>query len=221
MGRKLPIGIQSFEKLREEGFAYVDKTAHVYQLVQNTVPCFLLRPRRFGKSLLLSTLRAYWEGKKALFTGLAISELEAKNREAWKPYPVFSFDFNGENYGEPGALERSLDFQMQQWESRYACDRAQDALGERVQKLLIQAKERTGLRSVILADDYDKPLLDAARDKALQVHNQEVLKGFFSTFKRCDEDIHFIFITGVSSIFSDLNQLKDISLSKQYSVYVE
>lgn len=98
MERKLPVGIQGFEKLRTENFVYVDKTKYVFDLVHNNVPYFLSRPRRFGKSLLLSTIKAYWEGKKELFSGLAIEELEKGNPEAWKKYPVFYFDFNGENY---------------------------------------------------------------------------------------------------------------------------
>ena len=222
MSRKLPIGIQGFEKLRTDNFLYVDKTEYIYQLVHNNVPYFLARPRRFGKSLLLSTMKAYWEGKKELFAGLAIEKLEEGNPDAWKSYPVFSFDFNGENYRQQDSLERILDFQLQQWEDKYASVNQNNTLGERFQKLLKTAAERTGLRCVVLVDEYDKPLLDVMDDKDLQEHNKEVFKGFFGTLKSFDEYIQFIFITGVSkfhkvSIFSDLNQLKDISLTKKYA----
>lgn len=220
--RKLPIGIQGFEKLRTDGFLYVDKTEYIYQLVHDNVPYFLSRPRRFGKSLLLSTLKAYWEGKRELFEGLAIEELEKQNPDAWKPYPVFYFDFNGVNYQKSDALEESLDIQMRRWEKRYDCETGERSLGGRFQNLLITATEKTGLRSVVLIDEYDKPLLDVVDKPELQEHNKEVFKGFFSTLKSLDEYLQFVFITGVSkfhkvSIFSDLNQLNDITLSERYA----
>ena len=222
MKRKLPIGIQGFEGLRNDGYIYVDKTAYLYQLAHEGKPYFLSRPRRFGKSLLLSTMKAYWEGKRELFSGLAIEELESDNPDAWKSYPVFYFDFNGVNYQETGALEESLNIQLKRWESNYGCKSENSTLSERFQNLLLAAREQTGLRCVILVDEYDKPLLDVIENKALQEHNKEVFKGFFSTLKSFDEYIQFIFITGVSkfhkvSIFSDLNQLRDISINEEYS----
>lgn len=222
MGRKLPLGIQGFQKLREENFLYVDKTEYIFHLVHDNVPFFLSRPRRFGKSLLLNTLKAYWEGKKDLFSGLAIEKLEEGNADAWKAHPIFYFDFNGVNYQEKGSLERALEFQLQRWEEEFESVNDHNTPGERFQKLLITAREKTGLRCVILVDEYDKPLLDVVEKPELQEHNKEVFKGFFSTLKSYDEYIQFIFITGVSkfhkvSIFSDLNQLTDISLSKQYA----
>jgi len=222
MGRKLPLGIQGFQKLREENFLYVDKTEYIFQLVHDNVPFFLSRPRRFGKSLLLNTLKAYREGKKDLFSGLAIEKLEEGNADAWKAHPIFYFDFNGVNYQEKGSLERALEFQLQRWEEKFESVNDHNTPGERFQKLLITAREKTGLRCVILVDEYDKPLLDVVEKPELQEHNKEVFKGFFSTLKSYDEYIQFIFITGVSkfhkvSIFSDLNQLTDISLSKQYA----
>ena len=218
--RKLPIGIQGFEKLRTDNFLYVDKTEYIYNMVHNNVPYFLSRPRRFGKSLLLSTFNAYFEGKKDLFSGLAIEKLEADS--AWKKYPVFYFDFNGVNYQEQGALERALNFALSEWEEQYEISGSDNTLAERFQKLLKKANEVTNLRCVILVDEYDKPLLDVAEDKELQEHNKEVFKGFFSVLKSMDEYIQFILITGVSkfhkvSIFSDLNQLTDISLDEDYS----
>ena len=222
MERKLPIGIQGFEKLRTEGFLYVDKTAFIYELAHNNVPYFLSRPRRFGKSLLLSAMKAYWDGRKDLFEGLAIEELENDNPDAWKPYPVFYFDFNGANYQEKGSLEEILQGFISRWERQYGLECGGSALSGRFQDLLIAAREKTGLRSVILVDEYDKPLLDVLDNKELLEHNRAVFKGFFSSLKSYDEYLQFIFITGVSkfhkvSIFSDLNQLKDISLTKRFS----
>ncbi len=222
MERKLPVGIQGFEKLRTDNFLYVDKTEYIYNLVHNNVPYFLSRPRRFGKSLLLSAMKAYWEGKRNLFSGLAIERLEEGNENAWKQYPVFYFDFNGANYNEDGALDKKISFLLQGWEDKYGSVNENNTLAERFQKLLVKAKEKTGLRCVVLVDEYDKPLLDVVDSEDLQNHNKALFKGFFSTLKSYDEYIQFIFITGVSkfhkvSIFSDLNQLRDISLDEDYS----
>ena len=167
-------------------------------------------------------MKAYWEGKKELFSGLAIEELEKGNKDAWKRYPVFYFDFNGANYQQTGALEDVLNAQLRRWEKQYGKDDYDAILGERFQNLLIRAREQTGLRCVVLVDEYDKPLMDVTENPQLQEHNEEVFKGFFSTLKSSDEYVHFIFITGVSkfhkvSIFSDLNQLTDISISKKYA----
>ena len=179
--RKLPIGIQGFEKLRTDHFLYVDKTEYIYEMVHNNVPYFLSRPRRFGKSLLLSAIKAYWEGKRELFSGLAIEKLEANNPDAWKRYPVFYFDFNGENYQKTAALEAMIDEQLRRWEKEYSPENEKGSLGERFRNLLIAAKKQTGLRSVILVDEYDKPLLDVVDKPDLQEHNKEVFKGFFSS----------------------------------------
>ena len=222
MARKLPVGIQGFEGLRNDGYVYVDKTEYIYRLVHEGKPYFLSRPRRFGKSLLLSALKAYWEGKKELFSGLAIEKLEEENPNAWKSYPVFYFDFNGVNYRESGSLEDALDTHLKRFEKIYIPDGGKSSLSERFQDLLLKAREKTGFRCVILVDEYDKPLLDVIENKELQEHNKEVFKGFFSTLKSFDEYIQFVFITGVTkfhkvSIFSDLNQLNDISLDEDYA----
>lgn len=222
IGKKLPIGIQGFEKLRTDNFLYVDKTEYIYRLVHDNVPYFLSRPRRFGKSLLLSAMKAYWEGKRELFSGLVIEKMEKDNPDAWKSYPVFYFDFNGVNYQNSHALEESLNIQLKRWEEQYDCTNGNAPLSERFQNLLISAEKKTGLRCVILVDEYDKPLLDVVDKAELQEHNKEVFKGFFSSLKSFDEYIQFIFITGVSkfhkvSIFSDLNQLRDISMTEDYA----
>lgn len=221
MEKKLPVGIQSFEKIRNDNFLYVDKTDYVYQLVHNNVPYFLSRPRRFGKSLLVSTIKAYFEGKKELFEGLKIEKLEQNNMDAWKEYPVFYFDFNGEEY-ENVSIEEMLDQHLSEWEEIYGNQYQKRTLGYRFQKLLEMAAKRTGLRCVVLIDEYDKPLLDVMEDKEREEHIKKVFKGFFSCLKKADAYIQFLFITGVSkfhkvSIFSDLNQLSDISLNMAYA----
>ena len=220
--RKLPIGIQSFEKLRDEGFVYVDKTEYVYRVAHAAVQFFLSRPRRFGKSLFLSTLKAYWEGKKELFNGLAIEKLEEDNPEAWQKYPVFYFDFNGKDYTKTGALEEKLSAILGRLEKEYDCVKKDCSLEERFEDILIRAREKTGLRCVVLVDEYDKPLLETIDNTELQEHNKAVFKGFFSVLKSSDEYIRFVFVTGVTkfhkvSIFSDLNQLRDISLNEEFS----
>jgi len=220
--RTLPTGIQSFEKLREFNAVYVDKTEFVYKLVHEVTPFFLSRPRRFGKSLLLSTLRAYWEGKKELFKGLAIEQLEADDPDAWQPYPVFYFDLNGQDYTKPSALENTLSTHLKTWEQQYECTTNEESLPIRFKNLLTAVHEKTGKRCVVLVDEYDKPLLDLSEHPELREHNKAVFKGFFGNLKSCDEHIRFVFITGVTkyhkvSIFSDLNQLFDISLSEEFA----
>ena len=219
--RKLPIGIQDFEKIRNEGYIYVDKTEHIHNLVQSGAPFFLSRPRRFGKSLFLSTLKAYFEGKKELFEGLKIRGLEEENKDAWQRYPVFYIDFNKKNFKEDSALETVLDEHVRAWEAVYGDERSDRSLEERFRYCIERAVETTGKNAVVLVDEYDKPLLEGA-DEDMVEHNKAVFKGFFSTLKSYDRYLKFVFITGVTkfskvSIFSDLNQLNDISLSLDYS----
>lgn len=220
--RTLPMSVQDFEKLREANCIYVDKTEYIYTLVHDVAQFFLSRPRRFGKSLLLSTMKAYWEGKKELFSGLAIEKLESENKDAWQPHPVFYFDFNGTNYHEEGALETVLDSHLTRWEEIYLVKNIGKTLSIRFQNLLMTAYQQTGRRCVVLVDEYDKPLLDLIDVPELLEHNKAVFKGFFSNLKNCDAYVRFVFITGVTkfhkvSIFSDLNQLNDISLNEDFS----
>ena len=219
--RKLPIGIQDFEKIRKEKFVYVDKTDYIYHLVHSGKPYFLSRPRRFGKSLFLSTLRAYFEGKKELFEGLKIEQLERDNKDAWQEYPVFYIDFNKNDFKSNNALEVVLDAHLKEWESNYGDEESDSALPIRFQYLIKKAAETTGKNAVVLVDEYDKPLLEGADNEMIE-HNKAVFKGFFSTLKSYDRYLKFVFITGVTkfskvSIFSDLNQLNDISLDQKYS----
>ena len=220
--RRLPIGVQSFASLREEGFLYVDKTRYIYDLVHGSRQYFLSRPRRFGKSLFLSTLKAYWEGQEELFRGLDIAKLEQGQDNAWKPSPVFYFDFNGQNYQADKALEEVLDEHLRRWETEYGDGKERLSLEARFRALLERASVKTGRKCVVLVDEYDKPLLETMDNPVLAEHNKAVFKGFFGTLKSYDNYLRFVFVTGVTkfskvSIFSDLNQLDDISLNPQYA----
>ena len=218
---KLPIGIQSFESIRKENYKYVDKTGYIYRLANEGKPYFLSRPRRFGKSLLLSTMRAYFEGKRELFTGLEIERIKQENEEPWEEYPVFYIDFNKNNFRAQDALEEVLDAHLKEWEKIYGSEQQESALPIRFQYLIKKAAEITGKNVVVLVDEYDKPLLEGADSEMIE-HNKAVFKGFFSTLKSYDRYIAFVFIAGVTkfskvSIFSDLNQLNDISLDNAYA----
>ncbi|MBR1862433.1 MAG: ATP-binding protein [Lachnospiraceae bacterium] len=219
--RKLPIGIQDFERLIKGKYIYVDKTEYVYKLAKSGLPYFLSRPRRFGKSLFLSTLRAYFEGKKELFKGLKIEELEREDPDAWQEYPVFYFDFNKDEYRRAVALEDVLKTHLEKWESEYNVEPGEHSLAARFQNLIVKAVETTGRNAVVLVDEYDKSPLEVGNEERLE-HNEAVFKGFFSTLKSYDRYLKFVFLTGVTkfskvSIFSDLNHLNDISLDREYS----
>lgn len=215
---KYPIGIQNFESLVKDGYAYVDKTGFVYKLVSEGRYYFLSRPRRFGKSLLLSTLEAYFEGKKELFEGLKISELET----GWESYPILHLDLNAAEYKTQDSLYEVLDFQVSSWEKTFGINSLKAEIAVRFRNLISQLSESTGMRVVILIDEYDKPLLQTIDNPELQENYRQTLKAFYGNLKTCDEHVRFAFLTGVTrfskvSIFSDLNNLDDISLIKSYS----
>ncbi|MBP3472819.1 MAG: ATP-binding protein [Paraprevotella sp.] len=215
--QNLPIGIQDFESLRKDGYLYVDKTAFVYKLVTTGCYYILSRPRRFGKSLLLSTLHAYFEGKRELFEGLAISAMEQK----WEAYPILHLDLNTQKYEIPEALEQVLDNALSQWEELYGTREYERSLSLRFLGIIQRAYEKTGKRVVILVDEYDKPMLQAIGNEALQEAYRNTLKAFYGALKSCDPYIKFAMLTGVTkfgkvSVFSDLNNLKDISMRKDY-----
>ena len=221
-GRKLPVGIQDFGKIRNDGFVYVDKTAYVWRLAHEGVPCFLSRPRRFGKSLLVSTMEAYFEGRRDLFEGLELGRLEGDGEGSWVKRPVFSLSFNGEVYAKRGGLESKLEAMLRRWESAWGTAGTDLGYGDRFQNVLEYAHEKTGHRVTVLVDEYDKPLLEAMEDPATEEHNRALLKAFYSVLKDADKHLRLVFITGVTkfskvSIFSDLNQLRDISLSEDYA----
>lgn len=216
--RRYPIGIQSFEKLRSEGYLYVDKTRQMYELIQMGNPYFLSRPRRFGKSLLLSTLEAYYLGKKELFEGLFIETVERE----WKTYPVLHLDLNAEKYENREDLEKILEDQLSNWEKIYDAHSTIDSYSIRFKNVIKQACEKTGLRVVVLIDEYDKPLLRSFHNEELQNSYRQLLTGFYTVLKSADQWLQFVFITGVTKfaqigIFSNLNQLVDISLDHRFS----
>ena len=224
---KYPIGIQTFEQIINGGFVYVDKTALVYRLANDGKVYFLGRPRRFGKSLLISTLEAYFQGRKELFKGLAIDELE----QEWKQYPVFHLDFNTGNYLNDGSLEETIDNKLASWEKQYGVETKKCDFGLRFQEVLHAAHEQTGLGAVVLIDEYDKPILDVldmdfhvehlGKTMTLEEKHRNILKSFYATFKGADADLRFVFLTGVTkfsqiSMFSGFNQPDDISLDDEY-----
>lgn len=226
--RKLPIGIQSFEDLRTNNYLYVDKTEFVYNLVHTGKVYFLSRPRRFGKSLFISTLKAYFEGKKELFSGLKIEKLEKDNPEAWKRYPVIYLNFAQNNFSKENFLNECINLQLEEYEKKYGIEKKySDNLNPihfagRFINIVKTAREQTGLQVVVLIDEYDKPLLDTQNNEELTEDNRQTLRGLYITLKALDENLKFVFLTGVTkfskvSIFSDLNQLNDISISENYA----
>ena len=218
MNRKYPIGIQSFENIRKEGYLYVDKTALVYQLVQTGKYYFLSRPRRFGKSLLLSTLQAYYEGKKELFEGLAMASLE----KDWKTYPVLHLDLNAQRYDSVDSLISILNDTLCEWERLYGTQESETTLSLRFKGVIQRAAEKTGRNVVVLIDEYDKPMLQAIHNKELQSSYRNILKAFYGVLKSKDAYLQFALLTGVTkfskvSVFSDLNNLMDISMDNRYA----
>jgi hypothetical protein len=216
--RNLPIGVQDFESLRNDGYLYVDKTALLYQLVTTGRYYFLSRPRRFGKSMLLSTLHAYFSGKKELFEGLAIEKLE----KDWTKYPVFHLDLNLIKKGDDKALDSTLNDTLCEWEEIYGTRESETTFALRFKGVIQRARQLTGQRVVILVDEYDKPILQTIDNEALQERFRATLKDFYGVLKREDKNIRFAFLTGVTkfgkvSVFSDLNNLYDISLDRPYT----
>ena len=211
---KYPIGIQNFGEIRRDGYVYVDKTALVYKMVSEGKYYFLSRPRRFGKSLLMSTIEAYLSGKKELFEGLAIETLE----QEWIEYPVLHMDLNSREYKDESSLEAELNRHLEGWEKIYGDNYKDRATEERFLHVIDNAYEKTGRRVVILVDEYDKPLLQTIGKEELQSAYRSKLKAFYSVLKTQDAKIRFAFLTGVTkfgkvSVFSDLNNLNDISMS--------
>lgn len=218
MERNLPIGIQDFEDLRKGDYLYIDKTDSIYTLTTQGKPYFLSRPRRFGKSLLISTLEAYFRGKKELFEGLAIERLEKE----WIEYPVLHLDLNARKYDNAEALVAILNQYLEIWEALYGDEKKDRAPEERFMYVIMKAFEKTGRKVVVLIDEYDKPLLQTLGDTALADEMRKTLKAFYGVLKSADKYLRFVFLTGVTkfaqvSVFSDLNQLNDISLDYRYA----
>ena len=225
---KYPIGVQDFEGLIKDGYVYVDKTDLVYRLVNDGKIYFLSRPRRFGKSLLVSTLKHYFLGHRELFKGLAIDGLETE----WNEYPVFHLSFGGVNFSNSSAIDESLSMFIENAEKEYGIEERFKDYGIRFAAVLKAAHEKTGRRCVVLIDEYDKPLLDVmdtelrvtdsdGNSLRLEEYNRNVLKGFYSVFKDADPDLRFVLLTGVTkfsqvSVFSGFNQPDDISMDSRY-----
>ena len=212
-----PIGIQNFEKIRKGGYFYIDKTALIYKMVKTGSYYFLSRPRRFGKSLLISTLEAYFQGKRELFEGLAMEKLE----KDWIKYPILHLDLNTQKYDTPESLEDKLNRTLIEWERLYGAEPAENSLAMRFEGIIQRAYTQTGQRVVILVDEYDKPMLQAIGNEALQKSFRETLKAFYGALKSKDGCIKIGVLTGVTkfgkvSVFSDLNNLDDISMWNEY-----
>ncbi len=213
-----PIGIQNFEKLRNDGYVYVDKTAHIHRLATTGSYYFLRRPRRFGKSLLISTMHAYFSGKRELFKGLALERLEQK----WTKHPILHLDLNTGKYDSEEELNDVLNQHLRSWEKLYGTNQSETSLHLRFLGIVQRACEKTGERVVILVDEYDKPMLQAIGNDELQTRFRNTLKAFYSVLKTQDQYIKFGFLTGVTkfgkvSVFSDLNNLQDISMDEEYA----
>ena len=218
LNRKLPIGIQTFEKIRKGNYLYVDKTALVGKMVSTSIPYFLSRPRRFGKSLLISTFEAYFLGRKDLFEGLAISQMEVD----WQVYPVFHIDLNARKYDSPADLIAMLNQHLEKWEAIYGTEKQDRQPEERFAYIIERACVQTGKQVVVLVDEYDKPLLQALDNLPLFEEYRKMLKAFYGVLKSADRYLRFVFLTGVTkfsqvSVFSDLNQLNDISMKPPYA----
>ena len=212
-----PIGIQNFEKIRNDGYLYIDKTALMYQMVKTGSYYVLSRPRRFGKSLLISTMEAYFQGKKELFAGLAVERLE----KDWIKYPILHLDLNIEKYDTPESLDNILEKSLTAWEKLYGAEPSERSFSLRFAGIIERACKQAGQRVVILVDEYDKPMLQAIGNEKLQKQFRDTLKPFYGALKTMDGYIKFAFLTGVTkfgkvSVFSDLNNLDDISMRKDY-----
>ena len=225
--KNLPIGVQSFEDLRRNEYLYIDKTKYIELLLQGKV-YFLSRPRRFGKSLFLSTLAAYFRGQKELFKGLYLEKAEEElaqreKREAWQVYPVLYIDLNIRNYKDEQALLNRLDLILYDWEKEYNLPQVSDAPEERFAYIIREIYTQTsGKQVVVLVDEYDKPLFETIDNEELNAAYRGILKGFYSVIKSSDLYLRFAFLTGITkfskvSVFSGLNNLKDISMREDYS----
>lgn len=215
---KYPIGIQTFEKIREGNYIYVDKTRYIHEIASSNTYYFLSRPRRFGKSLLLSTIESLFRGERDLFKGLAIDSLDWD----WQKHEVLHLDLNSLNYKDEESLDINLDWHLKRWESKYGITECSRNLEIRFSDVILKAFEISGKGVVVLVDEYDKPLLAAIGDPKLQSFYRKQLQGFYGVLKSMDRYIRFGMLTGVSrfskvSIFSALNNIQDISLEPKYN----
>ena len=225
--RRMPLGTQDFEKLRNFRALYVDKTQYIEKLTSIGNVFFLSRPHRFGKSLFLSTLKAYFEGKKELFDGLYIAKVEAElarqqKREPWEARPVLYFDLNAKVYDDKEALRTRLSQQLLKHEQLYSVTQRSNDPDDRLVDLVTTLYQKTGKRVVILVDEYDKPLLETIENEELNQANRATLRAFYEVIKQCDGAIHFALLTGITkfsktTLFSSVNNLKDITLQDHFA----
>ena len=215
--KRLPVGIQTFEKIRENDMLYIDKTEYIWNMIHLSNYIFLSRPRRFGKSLLVSTLQAYYEGRKDLFKGLFIETVE----KDWTEYPVLRLSMASGKHMEKEQLERYLGNRLAEYEGKYGITNPATDNNDRFTALIQAAYEKTGKKVVILIDEYDAPLLDVVHEKETLPVLRNVMRNFYSPLKDCDPYLQFVFLTGITkfsqlSIFSELNNLKNISMRTDY-----
>ena len=216
--RLYPIGIQTFSEIREKNYLYIDKTEYVYRMTHFAKYVFLSRPRRFGKSLLTSTLHSYFSGRKDLFQGLAMERLEKE----WIEYPVLHFDMSMAKHVDKERLERLLDFMLSDYERTFGLDITAGDANLRLTRLIKCAYEKTGKKVVVLIDEYDAPLLDVVHEKENLGVLRNIMRNFYSPLKACDPYLKYVFLTGITkfsqlSIFSELNNIKNISMDESYA----
>ena len=216
--RRLPVGIQTFETIRENDMLYVDKTEYVWNMINLSKYIFLSRPRRFGKSLLLSTIQAYYEGRKDLFKGLFIESVE----KAWTAYPVLRFSMASGKHMEREQLERYLLNMLAEQERRFGLSSDLVDPNLRLMNLIANVHDKTGRRVVVLVDEYDAPLLDVAHENETLPVLRNVMRNFYSPLKDSDPHLQFVFLTGITkfsqlSIFGELNNLTNISMGEEYA----
>ena len=220
MATKLyPIGMQTFSEIREEDFLYVDKTESIYRMTHTSGKYFFLsRPRRFGKSLLVSTMQSYFEGKKDLFKGLAVDKLEKE----WTEYPVLHFDMSGGKHMEPEQLELYLGYILEDQEKKWGINEPRIGANNRLIDLINTAYEKSGKQVVVLIDEYDAPMLDVAHEKEQLDVLRNIMRNFFSPLKYSEAKLRFVFLTGITkfsqvSIFSELNNITNVSMDDEYA----
>ena len=218
--KRFPIGVQTFSTIVEGDYFYVDKTGYVFKISHDYKYVFLSRPRRFGKSLLSSTFHCYFEGRKEFFEGLKAGELETE----WRKHPVFHFDMSTAKHVNEEQLLRALDYKLSEYEAVWGSNRKIDKVdvNSRLEFLVKTSFAQTGEKAVIIIDEYDAPLLDVMNDKVKLPSLRQIMRNFYSPIKSLDPYLRFVFITGINkfaqlSIFSELNNLKNISMMPEYS----